>query len=148
MDAEPNTRSGQSDALRSAPIAKRVLGPILAGLILDSVDFMTLGPVGFYTGMLAGGAVGYWLAPDLGFPARARLWAAALAGIYCTLPFTGFLPLATIAAGIASFVLREGDPGGSASVDPQKVIDVEFESRSEPLSSDTKATETTKSPGT
>lgn len=70
--------------------------PVLAGLILDTFDFATLGPVGLYAGLVVGGAAGWWLAPSFGFPPDRRWLCALLAGVYCALPFTAYLPVATL----------------------------------------------------
>lgn len=113
---------------------KRLLGPMLAGLAIDAVDLATFGPIGVYYGLLLGGAVGWFLAPSLGFPARKRWVSALLTGVYCTMPFTSVLPLATAAATIAR-ATRKGEGAGHESSDPalrrEGAIDVEFESRSE-----------------
>ena len=96
---------------------KRLLGPMLAGLAIDALDLVTFGPIGIYAGMILGVTVGWWLAPELGFPPRAR-WLSALAtGVYCTLPLTGFIPAAAIAAGLTRAILPDEEPA-SPSLDP------------------------------
>jgi hypothetical protein len=99
----------------------RGLGPLAAGAIIDAVDLATFGPVGVWIGMLAGGAVGWWLAPSLGFSRRHRWLCAALTGVYCTLPMTGFLPVATLVGGTIRLLSREPESGGDA-------IEAEFRS--------------------
>jgi len=72
------------------------LSPILAGVLLDLLDFATYGPIGLWAGVVVGGLAGYLLARAMGFERR---WPAAVlvAGAYCMLPFTAFVPLATVA---------------------------------------------------
>ena len=68
------------------------LSPILAGVLLDLLDFATYGPIGLWAGVVVGGLAGYLLARAMGFERR---WPAAVlvAGAYCMLPFTAFVPL-------------------------------------------------------
>ena len=87
---------------------KKVLGPVLAGLMLDLLDFATYGPVGLSAGLVVGGIGGYFLAWSLGVDSSRRLFYAGLAGIYCMMPFTAFLPVATVLGTIIQ--LRESDP--------------------------------------
>ena len=74
----------------------RDLGPVAAGALLDVADVFTAGTMGLYAGMLVGGTAGFLLAPQLGFQGRQRWLCAAMAGAYCTLPFTAILPLGTL----------------------------------------------------
>ena len=118
---------------------KRIFGPMLAGLLIDAVDLITFGSIGIYAGMFVGGAVGYWLAPALGFPPKGRWLSALMTGIYCTMPITGFIPAATIAAGLSRALFREDDAAaakqatGSAGkadspLSPDDSIEAEFTS--------------------
>jgi hypothetical protein len=77
--------------------------PILGGLILDFADFVTLGPVGLYTGMIVGCTIGWLISGIYGFSKNGRLLFSLLAGIYCTVPGTFFLPLATVISAVARF---------------------------------------------
>jgi len=72
--------------------AERMFGPVVAGLILDFADLATFGPMG----MLIGSVVGYWIASVFRMPAGQRVVMALAAGLYCILPFTHFLPVATL----------------------------------------------------
>jgi hypothetical protein len=47
-------------------------------------------------GMVLGGVVAFYLCHLYGLSLKGRLLGALAGGIYCTLPFTGFLPLATL----------------------------------------------------
>ena len=107
---------------------KRFLTAVLAGGLIDAVDFATFGPIGLGLGAMAGGLVGWWLSPLLGFQPRRRWLGALLSGLYCMTPLTSLFPLASLTAGLAHG-LKEPDeeaqdpPAAAASPD---VIDVEF----------------------
>jgi len=94
----------------------RAFGPIVAGLIIDLVDLATFGPVGLVLGLPVGGLAGYWMGRALGFDKRASLWCALAAGVYCTIPGTELIPLATIIGGCVRFQEtggRQGQPKNS-----------------------------------
>lgn len=84
------------------------LGPILPGLLIDLVDLLTLGPVGLAFGMIAGGAAGYWIGKQYGLPRDKRIKGCIIAGLYCAMPFTGFLPMGTIIGAYVRF--HQKDP--------------------------------------
>ena len=84
--------------------------PILGGLILDFADLATFGPVGLYAGMIVGGIVGWLISGIYGFSNKGRLIFSFLAGIYCTIPGTFFLPLATVIAATAKFRKKPTPP--------------------------------------
>lgn len=88
------------------------LGPVVGGLILDAVDVATFGPLGLTGGFLIGGIFGWWLSGVYRMAEPRRPWVALAAGVYCALPLTEALPLATIAAVIARFA-GPGDEGDS-----------------------------------
>ena len=74
----------------------RAFGPVVAGLVIDLVDLATFGPIGLVLGLPIGAAAGYWMGRCLGLPTKASLLCALAAGIYCTLPGTEMLPIATL----------------------------------------------------
>lgn len=76
----------------------RALFPILGGIILDCADLATYGPMGLFTGMIVGFTVGWLISDFYGYSRKGRVVFSLLAGIYCTIPGTFFLPLATIFA--------------------------------------------------
>ncbi len=86
----------------------RSFGPIAAGVVIDLVDAATFGPIGLVLGLPLGGLAGYWMGRAMGMRARAAAWCALAAGIYCTIPGTEFLPLATIIGAYSRF--REDGP--------------------------------------
>ncbi len=75
---------------------KQAFRPIIPGLILDLVDFITFGPLGVYLGIIVGCPLGYWICAKSHLSFLKRLLGAVLAGVYCTLPFTGWLPAAAL----------------------------------------------------
>lgn len=74
----------------------RRYGTIVAGALLDAVDFTTLGVVGMKLGFPIGFACGWWLAKELGYPKRLRIGIAVGCGLYCMFPPTSLLPVATV----------------------------------------------------
>ena len=136
---QPGAGSGDPKGAPPRPPAvperglKQILGPMVAGIAIDGLDLITFGPIGLYAGLILGGAVGYWLAPMLGFPPKGRWIAALMTGIYCTIPLTGFIPVAAIAAGLTR-ALSRGDampvePNDDPALRSEGSIDVEFESK-------------------
>ena len=91
----------------------RAFGPIVAGLIIDFVDVSTFGPVGLLLGLPVGGLAGYWMGRTLGFDKRASLWCALAASVYCTIPGTEIIPLATIIGACVRFRETDVSPTGS-----------------------------------
>jgi hypothetical protein len=79
------------------------LGPIAGCMVLDLADFLTLGPIGLVIGVPVGAAIGWWLGSLYGFQTQGRAVLAVLSGIYCTIPFTEVIPVATIVGAIARF---------------------------------------------
>lgn len=88
----PSVSSGDSGKPPSARRFERAFGPVMAGVILDCVDFATIGPPAF----IIGGLVGLWIFSIYRFPWQHRIIGALLSGAYCMMPFTRFLPLATL----------------------------------------------------
>src|SRR5687767_3677190 len=78
-----------------------IVGPLWGGLLLDVADFFSFGPPGLVIGPLAGAPLGWWIASLLGASQKWRLAAALAAIVYCVLPATELLPLATIASAVA-----------------------------------------------
>ena len=75
----------------------------MGGLILDFADFLTFGPIGIYFGLIVGGAIGWLMSGVYGFNKNTRLLLAGAAGLYCMIPGTFFLPLATAVSALAKF---------------------------------------------
>lgn len=75
--------------------------PLLVGMLIDVVDVLSFGPQGFATGILVGAPLAWWCASMWGLPRSVRLLAAAAAALYCFVPGTEILPLATFAQVVA-----------------------------------------------
>lgn len=88
------------------------LGPLAGCMLLDLADFLTFGPIGLLIGVPVGGAIGWWLGSMYGFGRTGRTILAILSGIYCTIPFTELLPIATIVGAVARF--NAGRPAPTA----------------------------------
>jgi hypothetical protein len=70
--------------------------PVFAAMLLDLADLFSLGPQGLLIGLFVGSALGWRIASTSGFSRKGRLICAALAAVYCMLPMTELLPLATM----------------------------------------------------
>jgi len=105
---DPEQESGPAEEMQ-APQGEvtrrlnRAFGPIVAGLIIDVVDFATFGPIGYLLGLPVGGFAGYWMGRCLGFSRRTSFYCAIAAGIYCTIPGTELIPLATLLGAYVRF---------------------------------------------
>ena len=99
MNEEPEQKPPADTARR----LNRAFGPVVAGLILDLVDFATFGPLGFFIGIPVGLAAGYWLGSCLGLERRHCVWIAMVSALYCTMPGTEFIPLGTLVGACARF---------------------------------------------
>jgi hypothetical protein len=65
---------------------------VLAGFIIDVLDIATFGA----TGLLLGAPAGWYLARRLGLDPKRAFLAAIGCGVYCTIPFTSPIPVATL----------------------------------------------------
>ena len=72
------------------------LGPVLAGMIIDVLDLATFGATGIYIGFLLGAPAGWYLARRLGLDPKRALLTAICCGVYCTIPLTSPIPVATL----------------------------------------------------
>ncbi len=81
----------------------RAFGPLGGGLLLDFADLATFGSIGFYLGPIIGGIMGWWLASVYRFGVVGQCVLILIAVVYCTLPSTAMLPLATIVFALVRF---------------------------------------------
>lgn len=88
----------------------RAFGPVAAGLVIDLVDLSTFGPIGLYLGLPIGAFAGYWMGRALGLERKISLLCALVAGVYCMVPGTEMLPLATLVGAGARYI--ESKPKG------------------------------------
>ncbi len=116
----PSQETAEDAATRPPPAPdvgrrlNRAFGPIVAGLIIDVVDFATFGPMGLLFGLPVGGLAGYWMGHCLGLSRKGAFLCGLAAGIYCTIPFTEFLPLATLVGAYVRFQ-ESGRPSAPAA---------------------------------
>lgn len=110
MSDDPSNPSNEPASAPTTPSTShtlrrlnRAFGPIAAGVIIDLVDLATFGPIGLVLGLPIGGLAGYWMGTCLGLDRKACLLCALAAGIYCTIPFTELIPLATLVGAYARF---------------------------------------------
>lgn len=122
-----SSRTIRPELQRSLACANRAFGPIAAGIIVDFVDFITFGPIGLILGLPVGGLAGYWMGSCLRLSPRTCWLCAVTAGVYCTVPFTELLPLATLVGAYARYQEelsrheeRDGSPQPDALVDSQR----------------------------
>ena len=122
----------EAERVDSSPRPTRSsLGPVFAGLLLDMADFATWGPLGLKIGLLVGAVAGWLLAPSFGVPPQRRWLCALVAGVYCMLPFTAFLPLGTVLGALVRLHQRsqpaaEIDASRTSAAPP---IEAEYDSR-------------------
>jgi hypothetical protein len=107
---ETPERSTQRDRYERVWRANRAFGPVVAGIIIDGVDFVTFGPIGLICGLPIGGLAGYWLGRCLGFDRELSIYCGLAAGIYCTIPGTEFLPLGTMIGAYARYEELKSPP--------------------------------------
>ena len=93
LESEEGAEEGAEEGKSSV---EKAIGPVVAGMIIDVLDLATLGGTGFYLGFLLGAPAGWYLARHLGLDRRRALLTAIGCGIYCTIPFTFPIPVATM----------------------------------------------------
>ena len=92
----------------------RAFGPVVAGLIIDFVDLATFGPIGPYLGLPIGAFAGYWMGRALGLERKPSLLCALAAGIYCMMPGTELIPIATVVGALARYRESAAKPAPTA----------------------------------
>ncbi len=99
------TPSSESKASTSGAFSRlnRALGPVMAGLIIDGIDLITLGPIGVVVGLPVGAMAGYWLGRSMRLEKKTSVLCAVVAAIYCTIPGTEILPLGTLVGALVRF---------------------------------------------
>jgi len=81
-------------------------GPLLAAISIDVADVFSVGPVGWVAGLFLGGLLTVMVSLAAGAKLRRALVFGALGGIYCAMPLTGPIPLATMLTLVHAFVQR------------------------------------------
>jgi len=109
MDPVPEVTGAPQEEFPPSPLAtwgrrlNRAFGPIAAGVVIDMLDLATYGPLGYVLGLPVGGLAGYWMGRCLRLDRKASAWCALAAGVYCMVPFTEKLPLATLVGASVRF---------------------------------------------
>ncbi len=86
---------------------ERTVGPVLGGVVIDSIDLFTFGPLGVLGGSLVGGSVAYYIASVEELPVWQRTLLGIAAALYCAYPSANFIPAATLVGAVLKFV-QEG----------------------------------------
>ena len=114
-------------------------GPIAGGLLLDFADLATFGPIGIFAGFFVGIAVASWICSFYRFSRRAKILVSLLAGIYCMVPMTELLPLATLVAASCRFFeepVSSPTPENSSGI-PRKHVESQIVEEDEETDKDT-----------
>lgn len=99
VEAERLPEAGEGGEGSSRPggtARKGRIQPLAAGVVIDLLNLATRGPRGMLLGLALGLGVGYYLGRRLGLERSRSLGLGSLCGIYCALPGTELLPLATL----------------------------------------------------
>jgi hypothetical protein len=70
--------------------------PLVGALLLDLADFLSLGPQGVVIGLLVGTTLGWRIAAASGLSRKWRIASAIASAVYCMVPGTELVPLASI----------------------------------------------------
>ena len=89
---------------------QRSFGPLIGAIILDLVDLASFGPLGI-GGFFIGGLVGWWMLSTHEISTSTRMWLSLLAGVYCLVPFTELIPVATLIAALARYKQSKKEEG-------------------------------------
>lgn len=84
--------------------------PILTALAIDLADLAMIGPTGVMVGFFVGFALTSMLTLATGVPWRRAVVLSLLAGIYCMLPLTDLVPLATMLTLLRMALVRQARP--------------------------------------
>lgn len=103
MEGEDGESSPVGGEAGGAAGVGHAFGPIIAGAIIDMLDLATFGTIGLYAGFGLGFAAGTWLCRYMGLRWKTSLGIGVLCGVYCTIPVTTPIPLATLIGAFARF---------------------------------------------
>ena len=84
--------------------------PLVAAVAIDLADLATAGPIGLLAGLFVGGVLTTIVAKAAGAESRRALGLGVLGGIYCAMPFTEAVPLATILTLVHGLLQRSAAP--------------------------------------
>jgi hypothetical protein len=80
--------------------------PVLAAMAIDLADLAMIGPLGLVAGLFVGFTLTLVLSLATGAAPRRAVLLALLGGIYCMLPVTDLVPLATMLTLLHGALLR------------------------------------------
>lgn len=89
--------------------------PILTALAIDLADLAMIGPTGIVAGFGVGFALTSLLTLATGVPLRRAAVLSLLAGVYCMLPLTDVVPLATMLTLLRLALLRRSQSSESSN---------------------------------
>jgi hypothetical protein len=92
--------------------------PIMTALAIDLADLAMIGPIGVVAGFFVGFVLTSMLTLATGVPLRRSLVLSLLAGIYCMLPVTDLVPLATMLTLLRMALLRRSAEPQQESNEP------------------------------
>ena len=101
----PDPKGNSNKSREQSDWLKRRITVIGIGLFLDTLDFLTFGPIGIRIGFLAGFIAAFILFSLLKIDLKRRILYSLGAGIYCLIPGTERIPLGTVLG--ALFGLRK-----------------------------------------
>lgn len=119
--ARPSPRAARVAARARHELAqadRHGLLPIAGGLAIDVVDFATMGPIGVFAGAIVGGFVTWTVASRHGLSSRMVAMMTFLGALYCTIPFTELLPLATLLAIVSRLLPAAAEASAEAKTRP------------------------------
>lgn len=90
--------------------------PVLAAMAIDLADFAMMGPTGLVAGLFVGFALTLVLSLATGARPKRALLLGLLGGVYCMLPVTDLVPLATLLTLLHGALLRRPDSVESRSL--------------------------------
>ncbi len=94
--------------------------PLIAALAVDLADFATAGPIGLVAGLFVGGLLTGAVSLNAGARPHRALLLALLGGLYCALPLTEAVPLATLLTLLHTLLSR--GPTAAPEPSPARVV--------------------------
>ncbi len=96
-DYDPELDSGPAEARDShsqrLSELSDTIGPVIAGLLVDLLDAATINPA---MGLFLGWPLGYYIVRKVGCQPSTAWKLGALIGVYCAVPGTFLIPMATL----------------------------------------------------
>ena len=91
--ADGAQEQAEGTAVEKLAELERAVGPVVAGLLVDLLDAATVSPL---LGLLLGWPLGSYVLRKAGLPTQRAVLLGGLVGVYCALPGTFAIPVATI----------------------------------------------------